>query len=301
MDEDNVFVQMEARKSWTRARQAAGMEELLSLLPFQSAELLPFEEVKNQLRLRQRTYRGVREIPLEQIVGSVGRYRDFTRTFLPRSAGLRQRWVRVNAAAATIGVPPVEVYQVGQAYFVLDGNHRVSVARQNGARSIEAHVWEFETPAGLSAEADLNEVLIRAEYAQFLEQTRLDELRPGADIAFTVPGRYRELEWQIELYRRALEKIDEQPVSYGEAVTAWYDMIYSPAIQIIQEQGVLARFPDRTEADLFIWVWRHCQELRERKGSALLASVANEIARSPRWGILGRVWRAMQDLLRSLR
>ncbi len=296
MGEDNALAQIEARRSWFRARQAAGIEELWALLPFQSADLLPFEEVKNQLRLRHKTYRGIQEIALDRIVGSVGRYRDFTRTFLPRKDDLRQRWERVNAAAATVGVPPIEVYQVGEAYFVLDGNHRVSVARQNGATVIDAHVWEFDTPIGLSADADLNELLIKAEYAQFLEQTHLDRLRPEADIIFTTPGRYRELEWQIELYRQALEKIDQQPVPYEDAVTAWYDMIYTPAVQIIREQGVMERFPERTEADLFIWAWRHCQELQQRYGSARLSDIADQMAHMPRWGILGRIWRSVSRL-----
>jgi poly(3-hydroxybutyrate) depolymerase len=84
-------------------------------------------------------------------------------SFLPRSNDMQERWERVNKIASTQGVPPVEVYQVGEAYFVLDGNHRVSVARQMGSDHIEAHVWEFSTPVGLSGEADLNELLIKTE------------------------------------------------------------------------------------------------------------------------------------------
>ncbi len=289
---------IEARQNWDRARQAAFWEALIGLLPARSTDLLSFEQVKNRLRLAQKTYHGVQDIPLVRIVGSVGRYRDFTRSFLPRNSEMQERWERVSKIASTKGMPPIEVYQVGEAYFVLDGNHRVSVARQMGMNHIDAHVWEFQTPVGLSGEADLNELLIKAEYAQFLEKTHLDQRRSEAQIMFTAPGRYRELEWQIELYRRALEQIDEQPVSYEQAVEAWYDMIYTPALQIIREQGVMERFPNRTEADLFIWSWKYSQELYPRQGSARLAQAAGQIAQTPHWGILGKVWRSLTSLFR---
>jgi hypothetical protein len=91
--------------------------------------LLPFEQVRKQLRLRDRHFRGLQEVPLDQIVGSVGCYQDFTRTFLPRSDGLRERWAAVEDRVKEGGLPSVELYKVGDAYFVRDGNHRISVAR----------------------------------------------------------------------------------------------------------------------------------------------------------------------------
>jgi hypothetical protein len=297
--DETQITRMEARKHWDRARQAVLFERITGLLPSRSSDLLPFEEVRDRLRLVQKTYRGVQEIPLDLIIGSVGRYRDFTRTFLPRNPDLQERWQRVNEVAATQGVPPIEVYQIGEVYFVLDGNHRVSVAKQNGAKTIEAHVWEFPTPAGLSAQADLDEVLVKAEYAQFLEWSKLDQLRPEAQIIFTTPGRYQELEVQIELYRNALEKIDEEPVSLEDAVTAWYDMIYTPAVQIIQEQGILDLFPNRTEADLFIWTWRYNQELSEKDGPVHLAQTAGELAQKARIGPIGRIWERITGWLKD--
>jgi hypothetical protein len=273
------------------------METLASILPDRPADLIPFDEVRERLRLNQKTYRGIQQISLDQIRGSVGRYRDFTRTFLPRSKHLQERWERVNRISNTQGVPPIEVYQVGEAYFVLDGNHRVSVARQNGAPTIEAYVWEFPSPAGLSAQADLDEVLIKAEYADFLEYTKLNDLRAEANIVFTTPGRYREIAAQIDLYQAALAKIDQEPISYEDAVTAWYDMIYTPAVMIIREQGVLERFPARTEADLFIWAWRYNQELRGREESVQFSKIASDLANTPRFGLLGRAIREIKDWL----
>lgn len=276
MQEYNI-AQIEARKEWEKARKAAAFEEVLSIIGLGNKELLSFEEVQKSLRLTQRNYRGLQDIPLDQIRGSVGRYRDFTRTFLPRSENMQQRWEAVSAASYERGLEPIEVYKVGDAYFVLDGNHRVSIAKQMGAQTIHAHVWEFPTPVGLSGQADLDEVLIRAEYRAFLDQTHLDDLRPEQNIVFTAPGRYRQLEYQIGLYQKVLERIDGQPTSYEDSVTAWYDMVYTPAVQIIKEKGALERFPGRTEADLFIWIWQRHQEMLDFQGHGRLADTTDEV------------------------
>ena len=293
----NKYAQVEAKRHWDSAHQSATLEDVRSLLPSQSkSDLLAFEDVRQKLRLHQKMYKGVQDIPLDQIIGSVGRYRDFTRSFLPRNKALMERWQRVDAATITKGVPPIEVYLVGEAYFVIDGNHRVSVMRQNNAGTIQAHVWEFETETGLSSDADLDEVLIKAEHIDFLERTNLKESHPEADIEFTVPGRYRDVEYQIEMYRRALEKIDEEPMSYQDGAAMWYDMVYAPACDIIRRQGVMDRFPDRTEADLFVWVWRYNQDLREDGERILLADTADAIAGTPRGGIFGKVWQSIRNL-----
>lgn len=291
MDEDHQAVRSEAHVNWERARFAAGLETLQDVFSDRSAELLAFEDVRRGLRLGRKNYKGVQDIPLNQIRGSVGRYRDFTRTFLPRGGQLRQRWERVNMLAYAKGMAPIEVYQVGDAYFVLDGNHRVSVARQIGTTMIEAHVWEYPTPVGLSGDADVDELIIRSEYAEFLEHTRLAQLRPEQKIEFTAPGRYYGLEDQIEWYRHVLEQIDDEPTSYEDAVTAWYDMIYTPAVQIIQQRGVLVRFPGRTEADLFIWVWRYKEELRRYYKTTSLMQVIDALTRPGWYRFLGRLWR----------
>jgi hypothetical protein len=298
MEEHSVLAQIEAGKSWHRARQAAGIEAILDVIRTRSHDLLPFDEVQKSLRLSSKSYRGLQDIPLAQIRGSVGRYRDFTGTFLPKKEELGERWKRVSMVASTIGIPPIEVYQVGEAYFVMDGNHRVSVATQNAQGTIQAYVWEFVTPVGLSSTADLDELLIRAEYTEFLDHTRLDKLRPEQKIEFTTPGRYRELEYQIVMYRQILEQIDGEPATYEDAVTAWYDMVYTPAVQIIQERGTLERFPGRTEADLFIWVWRHRQDLQQSGEATSLARIADEL---PQEGLRGTVSRLWQWLGRWLR
>jgi len=301
-DEDNVMARMEAHRNWEKAHTQATFEDLLSRFTGSSNELLSFDDVQRTLRLTQKNYSGVHDITLSQIRGSVGRYKDFTQTFLPRHRFLRERWERVNAVSFAQGVPPIEVYKVGDAYFVLDGNHRVSVAKQYGFPTIQAHVYEFDTSFGLSGEANLDELLIKSEYLEFLENTGLKESRPDVGIQFTVPGRYRELEYMIGVYKPVLEQIDEEEISFQEAAALWYDLIYSPSVQIIKERNALEQFPGRTEADLFVWVWKHNRELNEQTGEgSMLAESVDEIAQpapiplSP----VRRLWQFIKEQLYS--
>jgi hypothetical protein len=251
---------------WTHAKRAASVERMLSTIRFSQKALVPFEEVRKSLKLHHRYYRGVQQIPLDKIVGSVGRYRDFTRTFLPRSEGVRERWERVSAVVSSTGTPPIQVYKVGDAYFVSDGNHRVSVARVHGADAIEAEVWEYTTPVALDDETTLDEILLEAERLDFLEHTKIDELCPGNGIRFTVLGRYVEIEYQIGLYQIVMEKIDGEPCPYEKAVVNWYAMVYEPTVDIIRRENTLQYYPGRTEADLFAWISRNRRRLQAKYG-----------------------------------
>ncbi len=252
-----------SRKEFRRAHNQVTIKDLLAQLRGQPTHLLPFEEVLQKLRLSSPAYRGLQEVPLDQIIGSFFRYNDFTRTFLPRRAEMQERWAAIDRLAVTRDLPPVELYKVGDAYFIADGHHRVSVARRAGWRTIMAHVREYHTRVPLEPETALGDLLIKKEYLEFLEHTRLDESRPGHYIEFTSLGCYRELECQIASYQAALSQIDGRPFSYEEAAAYWYDMIYTPILQIICQKEMLRDFPGRTEADLFVWVVSHQRELSE--------------------------------------
>ncbi len=121
--------EQESLRDFDRARRKAFIQRILAFVTRQSLDLLSFEQVREQLHLRDRRFQGLQEAPLVQIVGSVGRYQDFTRTFLPRTDGLREPWGAVEDRVKEGGLPPVELHKVGEAFFVRDGNHRVSIAR----------------------------------------------------------------------------------------------------------------------------------------------------------------------------
>ena len=111
---------------------------------------------------------------------------------------------------------------------------------------------------------DLDEVIIKSEYAEFLDKTHLDELRPVQEIVFTSPGRYQELDFMISGFQKNLEETRGEEISYQDALLLWFDVVYRPAVHDIKKSGVMERFPDRTEADLFIWMWKHQQTLIQK-------------------------------------
>jgi hypothetical protein len=276
MSEDTSLAQYAgAVEDFRRARRDAILERIVSCLSGRSADLLSYEQVRQQLRPSGRKARVRREIPLDAIVGSVGRYSDFTRSFLPKRSRDEGRWARVQVAASGLaGWPPIEVYQVGGAYFVRDGYHRVSVARRLGATKIEAYVTEIQTKVSLSPDTEPDDLILKAEYAAFLEHTHLDELRPGADLEVTVPGQYEILEEHISVHRYFMGLEQDRAIPYDEAVVHWYDTYYLPVVEVIRSRGILRDFAGRTEADLYLWVLEHRAALAEELGREVRPELA---------------------------
>ncbi|GAK60840.1 UspA domain protein [Candidatus Vecturithrix granuli] len=265
-----------AIQDFRRARRRASLEQLLSYITGKSDDLLSYEEVRKQLKASGMSGKKLKEIPLDAIIGSVGRYRDFTRSFLPRSDSDQQRWASIQAIAKGMqGFPPIEVYQIGEVYFVLDGNHRVSVARQLGAKYIEAYVTEIQTRVPLTPDIQPNELSRKAEYAEFLVHTHLDELRPGCDLSMNIPGRYRLLEEQIEEHRYFMGIEQQREIPYNEAVMNWYDAIYLPMIQIIRKHEIVKKFPEYTLTDLYLWISEYRASMRQEGSNHLENALAD--------------------------
>ena len=162
-------------------------------------------------------------------------------------------------------LPPVQLYKVGDIYFVKDGNHRVSVAREHGVEFIDAEVIESHVRVPIDATMSPFELLMQVEYAEFLRLTNLDRLRPEHDIRPSALGRYDELWDHILLRQLEMSETHGRDVPIDEAVMSWYDDIYQPIVQIARQRGVLQRFPDRSEADVYLWVMAHREDLMERE------------------------------------
>jgi hypothetical protein len=209
-----------AVQKFEKSRRQANVNQLTARLKRQDTRLLPFEAVRQELRQQNPMYKGAQDIPLEAIVGSVGRYREFNRQFLPLSDNLQERWIDLVNLAATRGWPPIEVYKVGNIFFVRDGNHRVSVARHLVLTSIEAHVWEYPEALNVDLENNLDQIFIQLGEKNFMEKTALDKLFPDHNLRFTLPGRYTELLVQIGNLQQTLSEIDGEPLPYEEAVAA---------------------------------------------------------------------------------
>jgi nucleotide-binding universal stress UspA family protein len=267
MSEPSKVGYWSALRDFHEARRRAALEEIIARMRGKSIDLLSYEDVRQKLKAGASMPRGLQDIPLDAIVGSVGRYADFTRRFLPRRDSDKNRWARVKAKVTDMeGLPPIEVYQIGEAYFVQDGNHRVSVARELGATHIQAYVTEVHTKVPLSPDDQPDDLILKAEYADFLDHTHLDTLRPEADLSVTAPGQYQALEEHIKVHRYFMGLEQKEEIPYAEAVTHWYDEVYMPVVQVIREKGILRDFPGRTEADLYLWVSEHRAALEKALG-----------------------------------
>lgn len=255
-----------AVQDFRRARRQAALRQMLSRLTGKSDALLPYNDLSDSLQVTDATVRGVQEIPMDKIVGSVGRADDFTRDFLPKRDSDEERWARVKAAVIDMkGWPPIEVYQVGEVYFVIDGNHRVSVAKQLGSKTITAHVTEIKTKVPLHADDDPAEVIARASYVKFLEQTRLHDLRPTCDLAMTYAEQFPILLAQIEAHCEKL-RAHGCDKTLPEAAVAWYDDVYMPVVRQIRKRGLMRNFEGLTEADLYVQLSERRTDIEEALG-----------------------------------
>ena len=243
------------------------MNQLLHRFTGQADQLLAYHDITDTLEVTETVEHGLQEVPLDAIVGSVGRAEDFTREFLPKRDSDAERWARVKSRVMDMkGWPPIDLYKLGEAYFVIDGNHRVSVARQLGNKTISAHVTEVKTRLSLDLEANPAEIICRVNYVKFLEKTSLDKSRPDADLYLTFSDQYVSLLAQIESFQQSLAVRKNHEVSFEEAAACWYDRVYLPAVNLIRAQGTLRNFNDRTEADIYVLLSEKREELEKGLG-----------------------------------
>src|SRR5688572_25699753 len=255
------------------------LQGVLARITGKSNELLSYEEIADKLKLQGRSDKGLQNIPIDAIVGSVGRYTDFTRTFLPRRADDQQRWANVKAASMDPiggGLEPIEVYKVSEVYFVLDGNHRVSIARQEGEKTIQAHVIEIQTEIPLTPDVQPDELIVKAEYANFLTQTGLNKTREPIDLKITIPGGYQKLLDEISTRLCQMRQEGQEEPSLADAAANWYHEIYLPFAEAVRERGMMRWFPDRTITDLYVWMSRHREELEKGLGWTIRPEAAAE-------------------------
>jgi hypothetical protein len=197
-------------------------------------------------------------VPISRIIGSVDRYRDFDRAFLPRQDFMAERWQKVSRAwYQDISLPPILLYQVGDVYFVVDGHHRVSVAREKGQTEIDAEVRECAVRVPVSPDLRPDDLEILGAQVEFLERTGLDRLRPAAGVEVTILGGYDRMLEHIAVHRYFMGLDFQRDVPEDEAVNHWYDTVYQPIVAVIREADILKAFPGRTEADLYLWVLDH--------------------------------------------
>ncbi|MEJ2096002.1 MAG: ParB N-terminal domain-containing protein [Deltaproteobacteria bacterium] len=195
-------------------------------------------------------------MPIDRIVGSVGRYNDFDSRFRIKSHMPSERLQQVKAAMRSgKKLPPVKLYQIKDDYYVLDGNHRVAAAKEFGYDRIDATILEF-----IPSKKTLENYLY-IERSKFQQETQLQH-----DIELTEVGQYDYLLKQIQDHQDYLHRMSGEDVSIQKAARDWYQTIYSPMAAIIEQGDLIGFFPDRSLADLYAYITHHQWELgRKRK------------------------------------
>ena len=190
---------------------------------------------------------GVKTVDLDHIIGSVGKYHDFDSQFRPKKHVLEKRFLDIKKAMREgKDLPPVRLYQIRNDYYVLDGNHRVSAAKELGRFDIQAKVIEL-----LSAKNTM-ENLLYLEQNKFYKKTGLSE-----KIDLTEAGKYNFLEKQIKKHNDHLTNISGEKTEFKKAAQDWYDTIYTPLTIIIKNGTLIKHFPKRTNADLYTYITYH--------------------------------------------
>lgn len=268
-NERRIFEYQHALEDFQRARAKARFQDLWAFITGESNELLPYDEISSKMRISGFSSKGVQEIPVDAIVGSVNRYQDFNKNFLPLSDTSMERWAAVKSAMLepnSPGLPPIKVYKIGDAYFVLDGNHRVSIAREMDFEKIEAYVTEIKTRVPLSAEDSPEDIILKIEYSNFLAETSFDEIIPGVELKLTFPGQYETLKEHILVHRYYMGLEQSREIPWDVAVRHWYENVYLPVVEIVREQDIFVEFPNLTETDLYIWILDHETYMEEALG-----------------------------------
>ena len=241
-----------------------------------TSDLLPFDEARSRLRIVGQAYIGVREIPVERIVGSLDRAADFDREFRPQRRLSRDRLASLRSAFPDGAVPPIEVQEIGGAYFVADGHHRVALVRERGGQFIDADITQLRTNYELPPDVDVRRLVHTEQQRLFLEDSGLGRARPGAVIEFSRPGGYPELLEIVKAHGYDLARRRGALPAPEEVAADWYETVYLPGVAALRREELPEIYAYKTDADLFLWIYQRRRALRAHDRRAGFPEAARE-------------------------
>ncbi len=268
IDNNNAsYINYQARDDFNKARSKATISHILHAMTPEKQNLLSLEDIKQLIKPKSETYLGMKTVDISLIIGSEGRYNDFNHTFLPKKEFIRNRWESIDKAhLQSIILPPIKLYEIGGSYFVRDGNHRVSVAKMQGVMSIDAEVIRLDTEITLTpgmTQREIINAIIKYEKNRIFANTDLGAFIEPEELDFTAPGRFHEILRHIQGHKYFLNENSKDEIPFIKAGHSWYNNLYKPIIEIVREERILTRFPGRTEGDLYMWIIKHWDKLKD--------------------------------------
>jgi hypothetical protein len=265
--------------TYSRARWQESRSRIAKLIQGQKPEtLLELDDVQGRLALFQQSYAGVKAIRVDQIVGSVDKGEDFDDEFRPRTDRVKRRWEQVERAFPKGDFPPIDVYQVDETYYVIDGHHRVGIAKAREIEFIDADITELHSPYELEPGVDLAEIIHLQQRRLFMQQSGLGRVRPNARIEFSRPAGYVQLLENLEVHGYHLLQ-ERQEILSKEAVAAdWYDNVYLKNVAELEAIGLDKLIAHSSISGLYLWVHQRRQDLFSDRGAMTFRAAAEDLA-----------------------
>jgi hypothetical protein len=276
------FHPIQQPSTWEKARRREAYRRFARAVKGKGGSqdrLLPLDEVRERLRLFEQTYVGIRPIPVDQIVGTAGRTDDFDRNFLPRRSGVRQRWQQVERVFPEGAFPPIIVYQLGDSYFVVDGHHRVAIARQRQMKFIDAEITRLKSNFKIPPGADVGRIIHAEQERLFMLDSGLERARPEARIELSRSDGYPELLELLKVHGYDLMQQRGEVLPPEEISGDWFDRVYLPATDAIRQERLGEAFPAATLGDMFMWVYQRRRSLLPERGKMEMEDAIREAKR----------------------
>lgn len=263
----SMFYSSQTEDDFSKARNKALVNEISHFLNPEKASMVSFKDVKSLLKPKTECYAGMQTIPIDRIVGSEGRYKDFDNRFLPKHSFLKNRWEHVDEAVyQSIVLPPIKVYELGGLYFVRDGNHRVSVAKARGVEFIDAEVVSLRSEIQLKPTNTLYGMIkqiIAYEKRDFYAETNFGDITDCWTLDFTSAGQYEVISDHILTHKYYINQNLVTEISMEDAIKSWYQTVYTPVVQSIRKNRLQPFFPQNTVSDLYVQIIKYWDELKK--------------------------------------
>jgi hypothetical protein len=255
VDGGTGFPTADAQDDFSRARRAQLLADLgrrLRREPDDVGLIMPFDEVVEALGLVGETQLGLQAIPLDSVIGTVDRTRDFDRGFRPTTPRVRGRWQRIAAAQRRgESFPPISVYRIGDLHFVRDGHHRVSVAKSLGREEIDAYVTDVRTRIGTGEALRLADLPLKDHERLFHERVPLDQ-EPHARVRPSDPWDYGTLAEGVEAWGFRVLQERREYMDREEVARLWFEEDFLPIVETLRAGGFIRS--SETEADAYMRV-----------------------------------------------
>ncbi len=275
-----TFLSSQTDEDFSKARNKALINELQHILSPEEATLISFNDVKSLLKPKNEVYKGMQVIPINLIVGSEGRYKDFDNHFFPKSSFLRKRWEHIDLAHLTdVPLPAISVYEVGGLYFVRDGNHRVSVAKTRGVETIDAEVVSLHSEIKLKPSSTIEQIqkqVINYEKRVFYAETNFGDITDYWCLDFSTTGQYDEIYNHILMHKYYINQTSSTELPFEVAVTSWYENVYLPVIVAMESHHLMRHFKNRTKSDMYVFLIKYWDDLKTRFGNDFSLDKATE-------------------------